>query len=154
MSAVPPLTHSYPDHPRVGVGTIVWKGPALLLVQRGNAPGAGRWSVPGGRQELGETVFETAVREVREETGIVCRPTGVLTAVDSIDRDADGRVSFHYTIVEVVADWVAGQPVAGDDALAARWATREEWEGLVDWAPMLAVLRLAWDSRFGAGDGR
>lgn len=128
---------------------IVWKGDALLLIRRGKPPGEGRWSVPGGSQELGETLFETAVREVREEAGVVCRPTGILTAVDNIVRDAAGRVSFHYTIVEVAAEWVAGDPVAGDDARQARWATRDEWEELVDWAPMKAVLRLAWDARFG-----
>ncbi len=150
MSTSTPAQQGHPGHPRVGVGVVVWKGDALLLIRRAKPPGEGRWSLPGGRQELGETLFDTAFREVREEAGVVCRPTGVLTAVDNIERDADGRVAFHYTIVEVVAEWVEGEPVAGDDALAARWATRDAWEALVDWAPMLEVLRLAWGRRFGA----
>lgn len=141
---------AYPDHPRVGVGILVWKEDRLLLIRRGKEPGLGRWSVPGGSQELGETLFGTAAREVMEETGIVCRPTGVLTAVDNILRDPDGRVSFHYTIVEVVAEWLEGDPVPGSDAMDARWATRAEWEDLVDWAPVKAVLRQAWAARYPA----
>lgn len=132
------------------MGVIVWKGDAILLVRRGKPPGVGQWTPPGGSQELGETLFATAVREVREEAGLEIRPTGILTAVDSIVRDPDGSVRFHYSIVEVVAEWVAGDPVAGDDALEARWATRAEWEALVTWAPVMDVLRQAWTARFGA----
>ena len=137
------MPHEYPDHPRVGVGVIVRKGDAVLLVQRGKPPGQGEWSLPGGSQELGETLAETALREVLEETGVVARAAGVLTAVDNVERDAQGRVRFHYTIVDVLADWVSGEPVPGDDALAARWATPAEWRDLVAWPPLLEVLELA-----------
>jgi len=137
------VSGAYPDRPRVGVGVVVRHAGRFLLVRRGKPPGEGQWSLPGGSLELGETVFDCAEREAFEETGITVRATGVLTAVDNIERDADGRVAFHYTIVDVLADWVAGDPVAADDATDARWATPEEAVALVEWPPLRRVLRLA-----------
>ena len=64
------MSREYPDRPFVGVGVVVWRGDNVLLIQRGKPPRIGAWSLPGGAQELGETVRETAVREVREETGV------------------------------------------------------------------------------------
>ena len=139
-----------PTHPRVGVGILVWKGEALLLIRRGKPPGQGRWSIPGGSLDLGETLAEAARREVLEETGVSCRPLAVLTAVDSILRDPTGAVEFHYAIVEMMAVWEAGEPVADSDALEARWALPAEWRDLVDWPPLLAVLEQGWAAHQGA----
>lgn len=141
------MTSPHLLHPRVGVGCIVWKGDSVLLIRRGKPPGLGEWSLPGGSQELGETLFEAAAREVLEETGVVARPLAVLTAVDNIVRDAAGGIAFHYTIVDVVADWQAGEPLAATDVLDARWATRDEWRALVAWSPLLEVLEMAWAAR-------
>jgi ADP-ribose pyrophosphatase YjhB (NUDIX family) len=137
-------------HPRVGVGCIVWKGDQVLLIQRGKPPGEGEWSLPGGSQELGETLFEAAIREVWEETGVAAVALSVLTAVDNIIHDAAGALLFHYTIVDVVAEWQAGEPVAGDDARAVCWAGLDEWERLVVWGPLRDVLRMAWAQRQGS----
>lgn len=134
-------------HPRVGVGCIVWKGERVLLVRRGKPPGYGEWSLPGGSQELGETLFQAAAREVLEETGVTAAPASVLTAVDNIVPGPDGAILFHYTIVDVVADWVAGEPQAADDVLDARWATLAEADALVAWEPLRVVLRLAGQAR-------
>ncbi len=112
----------------------------MLLIQRGNPPAAGEWSLPGGSQELGETLFEAAAREVMEETGVTVRPTAVLTAVDSIVRDENQDVAFHYTIVDVLAEYVAGVPVPGDDARDARWATLAEVKRLVAWTATRDVI--------------
>lgn len=128
-------------HPRVGVGCLVWKDGQVLLIRRGKPPGNGEWSLPGGSQELGETLFAAAEREVIEETGVTAQARSVLTAVDNIVHDADGRLAFHYTIVDVEADWIAGEPVPGDDALDARWADLAACEALVAWEPLRAVLR-------------
>ncbi|QJE73776.1 NUDIX hydrolase [Aerophototrophica crusticola] len=136
-----------PTHPRVGVGCIVWKGDRVLLVRRGKPPGYGEWSLPGGSQELGETLFQAAAREVLEETGVTATPTSVLTAVDNIVPGPDGGILFHYTIVDVVADWAAGEPQAADDVLDARWATLAEAEALVAWEPLRVVLRMAAQAR-------
>lgn len=141
------MSHSAPTHPRVGVGCLVWKDGQVLLIRRGKPPGHGEWSLPGGSQELGETLFEAAVREVREETGVVADPQSILTAVDNIVRDAEGRLRFHYTIVDVTAEWLSGDPVPGDDALDARWATLAQCEELVAWEPLKQVLRAAFADR-------
>jgi len=133
----------YPHRPWVGVGVVVWWNGRVLLVQRAKAPRRGQWGLPGGAQHLGETVFEAAVREVREETGLEVTPYGVVTVVDSIVRDDRGSVQWHYTLVEVGATCSGGTPVVGDDAAAAGWYTLTEAEGLVEWDETLRVIRLA-----------
>ncbi|MGH7109224.1 MAG: NUDIX domain-containing protein, partial [Stellaceae bacterium] len=80
----------YPDRPIVGVLAVVLRGARALCVRRGHPPLAGRWGFPGGVLELGETVAQGAMRELREETGVVATPAGVLTVLDSLDRDAEG----------------------------------------------------------------
>src|SRR3712207_2589394 len=87
----PRSEREYPDRPWVGVGVIVWRGDQVLLVRRGRPPRAGQWGLPGGAQEVGETLFEAAAREVLEETGLTVRPYAVVTAVDAVNRDDDGR---------------------------------------------------------------
>ena len=80
---------------------VVLRGERALVVRRANPPMAGRWGIPGGVLELGETVAEGAMRELLEETGVVAEPIGPLTVIDTIDRDDEGRVRFHYTLVAV-----------------------------------------------------
>ena len=148
-TAIDRSTREYPDRPWVGVGVLVWKGDRLLLIRRGRAPRLGQWSLPGGAQGVGETVFEAAAREVLEETGLTVRPTGVVTVVDSITRDEAGAVHYHYTLVEVSAEWVAGEAAAMDDALEVRWAGVEEAVALVPWEETDRVIRLAAERRSG-----
>lgn len=115
------MSRSYPDQPIVGVLAVLWKGDRVLLVQRANPPDQGKWGLPGGRQRLGETVAQAALRELEEETGVIGEAAGAFTAVDAIHRDPDGAVRYHYTLVAVSIEWRAGEPVAGDDALAVAW---------------------------------
>lgn len=112
----------FATRPTVGVGAVVWKGDQLLLIRRGRPPRQGSWSLPGGRQELGETVYEAAEREIREEAGITMRILDVAAVVDLIDRDESG-IRYHYTVIDVVAEWLSGEAVAGDDAEAVAWVT-------------------------------
>ncbi|MCG5239655.1 NUDIX hydrolase [Azospirillum doebereinerae] len=136
-------SREYPDRPWVGVGVIVWRGDRVLLIRRGKAPRLGQWSLPGGAQSIGETVFETAAREVLEETGLVVVPTGIVTVVDAITPDAEGRVHYHYTLVEVSAESAEGEPVCADDALEAVWATPDEAGELTEWDETRRVIALA-----------
>jgi 8-oxo-dGTP diphosphatase len=140
LSGPTPISREYPDRPWVGVGVVVWRGDEILLVRRAKPPRLGEWSIPGGAQSLGETVFEAAIREVREETGIVIRPTGIVTVVDSIIREAEQRPQFHYTLVEVSAEWVTGEAIAADDVDDVRWATPESAAALIRWDETLRVI--------------
>ncbi len=116
----------YPDQPRVGVGAVVFKEACVLLVLRGRPPAEGVWAVPGGRLNLGESLKDAVERETREETGIVIRAGEPVFAFDAIERDPDGKVRFHYVIVDLAAEYVVGTPAAGDDALDARWVSAAE----------------------------
>ncbi len=137
----------YPDRPWVGVGVVVWRRRDILLIRRGAPPREGEWAIPGGAQALGETVFEAAAREVLEETGLVVRPTAIVTVVDSISPDPAGRIRFHYTLVEISAEWVSGEAAAASDAAAVRWASLDEALGLVAWDQTRRVIARAADQR-------
>jgi 8-oxo-dGTP diphosphatase len=137
------VAREYPEHPRVGVGAIVWRGDEVLLIRRANPPRAGQWSLPGGGQELGETVAEAATREVFEETGISIRVMDVVTVVDLVEHDPDGRVRFHYVLVDVNAEWLASEPAAASDALDVGWWRLEQLDDLDLWSKSREVIQLA-----------
>ena len=115
------MKREYPDHPLVGVGAVIVKDGAVLLVRRGHDPGRGEWAMPGGRLRLGETLAQAARREVREETSVEIEPGEVLSVTDLIQRDNAGRVRYHYVLVDLLARYVSGEPRAGSDALDVRW---------------------------------
>lgn len=143
------MEREYPRRPWVGVGVVVFHGDLVLLIQRGRPPREGQWGLPGGAQNLGETLLEAAAREVLEETGLVAHPKSVITALDGISRDDQGAVRFHYTLVEVLAECDGGHPTAGDDALAARWVPLEDVANYVSWGETLRVIMLAAEKRQG-----
>ena len=122
--------HEYPDQPRVAVGAIVFEENKVLLVRRGQPPAEGAWAIPGGRVELGESMQKAAEREIREETGLNVRAKDPVFTFDVVVRDDNGRVRFHYVIVDLVADYVSGELRPGDDALEARWVSSTEMESL------------------------
>jgi 2-hydroxychromene-2-carboxylate isomerase/ADP-ribose pyrophosphatase YjhB (NUDIX family) len=137
------MNREYPSLPMVGVGVVVWQGERVLMIQRGKEPRLGQWSLPGGLQEVGETVAEAAAREVREETGIEIGAPVLVEVVDAVQRDDDGRIRSHYTLIDMTAQWLAGEPVAGDDAMAAAWKTLDEVRALVSWSETVRVIEKA-----------
>jgi ADP-ribose pyrophosphatase YjhB (NUDIX family) len=139
------VSRRYPERPIVGVLAVVLRGDRALVVRRANPPMAGRWGFPGGALELGETVAEGAMRELLEETGVVAEPVGTLTVIDSIDRDDDGRVRFHYTLIAMRGIWRAGEGVAGDDADEVAWLSRADIieGGLLTAPALLPLIELA-----------
>ncbi|MFQ5898074.1 MAG: NUDIX hydrolase [Candidatus Methylomirabilia bacterium] len=111
----------YPEHPRVGVGAVLLKDGAVLLVKRGAPPSQGKWSLPGGLVQLGESVEAAAIREVEEECGLRVRLLGLAGVVDRITRDPEGRVRYHYVLVDYLAQPEGGGLRAGSDADEVRW---------------------------------
>ncbi len=134
-------SREYPEFPRVGVGAVVFREGRILLVRRGVAPGQGLWSIPGGLVELGETLREAAEREILEETGITIRAGEPLFTFDFFERDGDGRIRYHYVIIDLKADYVSGEVEGADEALEARWVSSEEIEGLSPTKTTLQLLR-------------
>lgn len=132
----------YPLRPMVGVGVVVWHGERVLLVQRGRPPRVGQWSLPGGAQELGETVAAAACREVFEETGLEIEVGEVLATVDMIERDGD-RVRYHYTLIDFSAEAAGPELRPGGDAADARWFTVEEAAALGLWSETVRIIELA-----------
>jgi len=138
-----PDDRRYPSRPVVGVGITIWRGDKVLLVKRGKPPRKGEWGLPGGKQNAGETIMQAAVREAREETGLDIAPLGIVTAIDAIIRDKQGKIEYHYTIIEVAAESREGKARAHDDALKVRWATVDEVEKLCAWPEVARVARLS-----------
>ena len=126
----------YPGRPIVGVAGAVVQDGRVLLIQRGREPMMGAWTLPGGALELGETMLDGVVREVREETGLEVRPLELLAMLDRIVRDESGTVEYHY----VLLDWLCaveepgGERAlrAGSDARDAVWVSAEELAGMVE----------------------
>ncbi len=137
--------NDYPGNPRVAVGAVVFKDERVLLVRRGQPPAEDLWAIPGGCVEIGETLQEAAEREIREETGIRIRAAKPIYTFDVIERDRSGRIRFHYVIIDLAADYVSGEPSAGDDAVEARWVSPGEINALAVSAATLKLLKSKFD---------
>jgi ADP-ribose pyrophosphatase YjhB (NUDIX family) len=122
----------YPDRPIVGVGAVIvdTAGGAVrvLLVRRGAPPLQGEWSIPGGAVELGETLRAAAERESLEETGLVVEAGDVLEILDRVLPGRDGRVQYHYVLIDFLCRVRGGELHAGGDALEAAWVEEGELE--------------------------
>ena len=123
-------SREYPVRPIVGIGVALVRLPdrAVLLIRRGRPPAAGQWSLPGGAQRLGETAEDAARRELREETGLACGALHLAGHMDSIHPEPDGRLRFHYTILDFCGLWQSGDPVAAGDAADAAWASPADYD--------------------------
>jgi len=162
------VSREYPDRPIAGVGVVVLKDDAVLMIRRGKPPRTGQWSIPGGKQKLGETWRQTAAREVREETGVEISVIGLIDVVDAIVRDGDPLlpgvrtrpedgdpskpVRYHYTLVDCAARWTAGEPCAGSDAEHAEWWPLARLGELPLWSETVRIITEAAALRDGNGE--
>lgn len=116
----------YPQHPRVAVHALILNEGRILLVKRANEPSKGKWSLPGGRIELGETIHQALEREVREECSVEIETERVFDVGESIIKDEEGRISYHFVLIYLLARYKGGEVKAQSDAEDARWVTTEE----------------------------
>jgi len=137
------MSREYPDYPRVGVGAVVLHGERVLLVRRGRAPSVGRWTLPGGLVEVGETTREAIAREVAEECGCAIRVADIAGVFERIVRDEAGQVRYHYVLVDYLAYADTEAIVAGSDADEAQWVRLEEVERLETTDGLFDMIRRA-----------
>ena len=124
------MQREFPEVPLVGVGAIIIESTRVLLVKRAHPPLQAQWSIPGGVLEVGELVREAAIREAREETGLIVEPEDLLGVYDRILRDPEKRVQYHYVLIDFLCRRVAGDLAAASDAAEVRWFAREELPAL------------------------
>ncbi len=130
----------FPTRPWVGIGAVIFRGDRVLLARRGKPPRLGAWSLPGGAQHVGEGAIECARRELLEETGITAGPLILADVIDAVNRDADGRVRYHYTIIDYCGHWAAGEARPGDDVAEIAWAAPDELAAYALTREALAVI--------------
>lgn len=124
------MSRRHPERPVVAVGVLLLDGDRVLLVQRGRPPQAGRWTVPGGGVEVGETLEAAALRELREETGLSCTLGPIVEVLDRVVRDGDGRVEYHYVILDFLGGAPSGELRAASDCADARWFALDDIDRL------------------------
>jgi mutator protein MutT len=117
----------YPERPVVGVGGVVVRDAAVLLVQRAHDPMAGQWTIPGGAVEVGETLKDAVARELKEETGLDVRVLDLVEAFERIIPDDAGRARFHYVLVDYLCEPVGGDLRAGSDVRDVAWVRVEDF---------------------------
>jgi 8-oxo-dGTP diphosphatase len=124
------MNREYPEVPFIGVGAVIVQDNRVLLIRRGQPPLLGEWSLPGGALECGETLREATVREAREETGLVVETVDMLGVYERVIRSDDGRVRYHYVLIDFLCHPVKGELKAGSDAADVGWFTCEELPAL------------------------
>ncbi len=150
------MNQSNPDDPHrrpaIGVGVVVLRratsGPEVLLILKGKPPRRGQWSIPGGKQEWGEALQETAHREVMEETGVTISNLVLVDVIDGLFKDDTGSLAQHFTLVDYRATWVSGEVRAGDDAADVLWVPLTDLERYGLWSETLRVIQTAVASHF------
>jgi 8-oxo-dGTP diphosphatase len=133
----------YPERPIVGVGAVIVDGDRVLLIKRAHEPLKGEWSLPGGAVDVGETLEAALAREVLEETGLEVSVGPVVEVLDSVRRDADGRVEYHFVIIDYRCTVRSGTASASSDAADCRWLGVSQLDDYTLTPMTLKVIRKA-----------
>jgi len=118
----------YPDQPIVGVGAVIISDGKIALIKRGNEPSKGKWTIPGGLVEVGETLEQAVIRETKEETGLDVENPRLIDVVSNVDLDENDIVKYHYVIIEYFVHVKNGTAQALSDAAELRWVPLNEVE--------------------------
>ena len=140
----------YPVRPIVGVGAVILDGDRVLLVKRAHEPLKGEWSLPGGAVELGETLETAIARVVREETGLDVDVGPMVDVLDRLRYDPDGRVKYHYVLVDFLCRPASGVLCCASDAEAAEWAALDDLARYALADAAISVIQKAVDRQSGA----
>jgi len=140
------VKREYPDTPLVGVGAVIIEGGRVALVRRGQPPLLGEWSIPGGVLEVGETLREAAMREAREETGLIVNAGELLGIFERLVPDETGRIRYHYVLMDFLCLRTDGALLAASDAADVRWFGPQELPELKLAADTLAVIQKAFET--------
>ncbi|HZH12124.1 MAG TPA: NUDIX hydrolase [Microvirga sp.] len=133
----------YPSRPILAASVAVIRDGCILLAARGKPPSEGLYSLPGGMVEVGETLGEAALRELREEVGVEAELIGLIAPVEFIERDDGGHIKHHVVIAAHAARWVSGEPQTGPEAKDIRWVTERDIADLPMTAGLSGILRQA-----------
>lgn len=137
----------YPSRPLVGAGAVVRRGGRVLLLKRSNPPNQGRWAIPGGLVELGESTEAAATREILEETGLKVRIDGLLDVQTDLHRDDRSKIEFHYILIDYLATPVKGRLKVNSESQDYGWFTFAESRKLDMSDGTRAVLALHFERR-------
>ena len=118
----------YPDQPVVGIGAVIIQEGKIALIKRGNEPSKGKWTIPGGLVELGENLEAAVIRETKEETLLDVENPQLIDVVDNVDLDEQGKIKYHYVIIDYLVHVKAGTIQAASDAEELRWVPFDEVE--------------------------
>ncbi|MBI4891173.1 MAG: NUDIX hydrolase [Acidobacteria bacterium] len=119
-------SREYPARPLLGVGALIFADGKVLLIERGQEPLKGWWTLPGGLVETGERLESAVRREVLEETGLQVRPVESAAIFERIMPDIEGRTQFHYVIVDYICELMGGSLKPGSDVANARWVALDK----------------------------
>lgn len=137
----------YSPRPLLGVGGLIFDGPRILLIERGQEPLKGYWTLPGGLVEPGERLEEALVREMKEETGLDVEAGPVLVIFERILRDAEDKPEYHYVIIDYLCSVAGGVMQAADDVARAAWVAEDELENYRLAPGSLAVIQKGFRAR-------
>ena len=123
------MKRMYPDQPIVGVGIVIVHDRKIALIKRSNEPSKGKWTIPGGLVELGESVETAVIREAKEETCLDVEDPQLIDVVGNVDRDQENKIKYHYVIIDYLVHVQKGNIQAASDAKELRWVPFDEVEG-------------------------
>lgn len=134
---------TYPTRPYLAVSAAIFRDGRVLIVRRARPPAHGLYTLPGGGVELGETLEQAVVREVREETALEIEPVALAGYRQAIAHDKDGRIERHFVILPFAARWLAGEVLLNEELAEAHWLEPAELSGLTTTEGLAQIVAAA-----------
>jgi 8-oxo-dGTP diphosphatase len=136
-------SRTYPTRPYLAVSAAIFRDGKVLIVRRARPPAHGLYTLPGGGVELGETLEDAVIREVREETALEVAPVALAGYRQAIARDDAGRIERHFVILPFAARWIAGEISLNEELAEAHWLAPTELTGLTTTEGLAQIVTAA-----------